>query len=220
MTLALLAIWAMRLAVHLGMRIRLRGEDFRYVKMRDDFEDNWWYVSYFKVFLLQAVLAWAVSLPIYFAIVSLSPTSLTVVDYAGIVLVVCGLAFESVADEHLRRFRADRNHRGALLTTGLWRYTRHPNYFGEALLWWGFGLIGLATGGLPGVIGPAALTYLLLYVTGVPLIEPSLSDKPGYAGYAGTTPVFLPLPQRVQARLIVKVKSMLSYNSGHARRRF
>jgi len=207
LTLGLLAIWALRLAAHLYMRMRLQGEDFRYVKMRDDYEDNWWYVSYFKVFLLQAVLAWIVSLPIYFAIVSLSPAALTILDYVGILLFACGLAFESIADEQLRRFRADRENRGEVLDTGLWRLSRHPNYFGEALLWWGFGVIGLATGGLPGVIGPAVLTYMLIYVTGVTLLERTLIEKSGYVHYVGKTPAFLPLPARVQAQLMAKVKS-------------
>jgi steroid 5-alpha reductase family enzyme len=110
------------------------------VKWRDQYE-HWWLVSYFKVFLLQAVIAWIVSLPIYFAIVSLGP----VTHDARLPRrpAVCrGMVFESVGDEQLRRFRADRVNRGKVLDTGLWRYTRHPNYFGEALLWWGFGVIG------------------------------------------------------------------------------
>jgi steroid 5-alpha reductase family enzyme len=209
LTLALLGIWAIRLALHLGMRIRLQGEDYRYVKMRDDHEGSWWYVSYFKVFLLQAVVAWAVSLPTYFAIVSLAPASLTALDYLGVVLVACGLAFESVADEQLRRFRAERTNRGKVLDSGLWRLTRHPNYFGEALLWWGFGVIALSTGGLPGLIGPAILTYVLLYVSGVARLESTLIDKPGYIQYVGRTPAFLPLPPRLQAQLMAKLRTLL-----------
>jgi steroid 5-alpha reductase family enzyme len=209
LTLALLAMWAIRLATHLGIRTRLQGEDFRYVKWRDEYS-HWWFVSYFKVFLLQSVIGWIVSWPIYFAIVSLAPASLTVVDYLGVVLVISGLVVESVADEQLRRFRADRVNRGKVLDTGLWRYTRHPNYFGEALLWWGFGLIGVATGGVPGLIGPAILTFLLIYVSGVALLESTLIEKAGYIQYVGRTPAFLPLPPHVRMQLMAKLRAFQS----------
>ena len=208
LTLALLAIWAIRLATHLYIRMRLQGEDFRYVNWRDQYEDTWWWMSLFRVFLLQPVIAWIVSLPIYFAVVSLGPSSLTMLDYLGIALFVAGLAIESVSDEHLRRFRADRHNRGKVLDTGLWRYTRHPNYFGEALLWWGFGLIGLATGGVPGLLGPAIMTYLLIYVSGVSLLETSLIEKPGYVQYVGRTPAFLPLPPQVRLQLLSKLRGL------------
>ena len=209
LTLALLAIWAIRLAAHLGIRTRVQGEDFRYVKWRDEY-NHWWFVSYFKVFLLQSVVGWFVSLPIYFAIVSLAPSSLTMLDYLGALLVVSGLVVEGVADEQLRRFRAERVNRGKVLDTGLWRYTRHPNYFGEALLWWGFGLIGLATGGVPGLIGPAILTFLLIYVSGVALLESTLIEKPGYIQYVGRTPAFVPLPPQVRVQLMAKLRAFQS----------
>jgi steroid 5-alpha reductase family enzyme len=209
LTLALVAIWAVRLGLHLFYRQRLEGEDHRYVKWRDEYEDNWWWISYFKVFLLQSVLAWVVSLPIYFAIVSVGPASLTWLDYVGVAVFVTGFLFETVSDEHLRRFRADRANKGRVLDTGLWSYTRHPNYFGEALIWWGFGIIGVATGGLPGLIGPVILTYLLIYVSGIAMIEPSLFTKQGYSSYAGKTPVFLPLPAPMRARLIEAAKKAL-----------
>jgi len=209
LTLALVAIWAVRLGLHLFYRQRLEGEDHRYVKWRDEYEDHWWWISYFKVFLLQSVLAWVVSLPIYFAIVSVGPASLTWLDYVGVAVFVTGFLFETVSDEHLRRFRADRANKGRVLDTGLWSYTRHPNYFGEALIWWGFGIIGVATGGLPGLIGPVILTYLLIYVSGIAMIEPSLFTKQGYSSYAGKTPVFLPLPAPMRARLIEAAKKAL-----------
>ncbi len=205
-TLALLAIWAARLGTHLWHRTRLQGEDFRYVRWREEY-DHWWLVSYFKVFLLQAVAAWVISLPIYFVIVSVAPAELTILDYIGVLLVAGGLVIEGVADEHLRRFRAQRINRGKVLDAGLWRYTRHPNYFGEALMWWGFGVIGLATGGLPGLLGPAILTYLLIYVSGVALLESTLIEKAGYIQYVGRTPAFLPLPPAVRMQLMTKLKS-------------
>lgn len=216
LTLVLLAIWAIRLGTHLGIRNRLQGEDFRYVKWRDQYE-HWWLVSYFKVFLLQAVIAWIVSLPIYFAIVSLASPSLTMLDYLGVLLFVAGLVCESVADEQLRRFRADRVNRGKVLDTGLWRHTRHPNYFGEALLWWGFGLIGAATGGVPGLLGPAILTYLLIHVSGVALLESTLIEKAGYVQYVGRTPAFLPLPPQVRVQLMAKLRGFQQTQPAPAR---
>lgn len=207
LTLALVALWAIRLATHLGMRMRLLGEDVRYVRWRDEY-DHWWLVSFFKVFLLQAVVAWVVALPLYFAIVSVGPPALTLLDYIGVLLCAAGLVIESVADEHLRRFRANRANRGKVLDTGLWRYSRHPNYFGEALVWWGLGLIALATGGLPGLLGPLVLTYLLIYVSGVALLESTLIEKQGYIQYVGRTPAFLPLPPSIQAQLMTKLRSL------------
>ena len=111
----------------------------------------WWWFSYFKVFLLQAVIAWIVSMPLYFAITSTRTSSLTVLDYPGALLFAIGFLFEAIGDEQLRRFKPNPANSGRVLDTGLWRYTRHPNYFGEALLWWGFGLIGVA----PAVCRPA-----------------------------------------------------------------
>jgi steroid 5-alpha reductase family enzyme len=219
LTLALLAIWAIRLATHLFIRMRLQGEDFRYVKWREEY-NHWWLVSYFKVFLLQAVVGWIISLPIYFAIVSAAPPSLTILDYLGVLLFVCGLVFETVGDEHLRRFRADRANRGKVLDTGLWRYTRHPNYFGEALLWWGFGVIGAATGGLPGLLGPAIFTYFLIYLSGVALLESSLIEKKGYVQYVGRTPAFLPLPAKVQMQLMAKVRGLNKKPQAPPKRRY
>ena len=207
LTLALLAIWAIRLGIHLFIRLRLVGEDHRYVKWRDQY-DHWWLVSYFKVFLLQSVIAWLVSLPIYFAIVSVGSPSLTILDYIGVLLFVAGLVFESIGDEQLRRFRANRANRGKVLDTGLWRYTRHPNYFGEAVLWWGFGVIGVATGGVPGLLGPAILTYLLIYVSGVAMLESTLIEKPGYVQYVGRTPAFLPLTPRMRTKLMALLPTL------------
>ena len=216
LTLALLAIWAIRLATHLGIRTRLQGEDFRYVKWRDEY-NHWWLVSYFKVFLLRSVVGWILSLPIYFAIISPAPASLTMLDYLGALLLVSGLVVESIGDEQLRRFRAERVNRGKVLDTGLWRYTRHPNYFGEALLWWGFGLIGLATGGVPGLIGPAILTFLLIYVSGVALLESTLIEKTGYIQYVGRTPAFLPLPPHVRMQLMTKLRGLQKKQPAPAR---
>lgn len=201
LAIALVAIWALRLAVHIGARNIGHGEDFRYAKWRRERGASWWWFSYFKVFLLQAVIAWIVSVPLYFAIASSSPTALTPLDYAGAVMFAIGFLFEAAGDEQLRRFKGNPFNRGRVLDTGLWRYTRHPNYFGEALLWWGLGLLAAATPrGYQGLIGPAIMTFLLVRVSGVSLLESTLrATKPDYARYVETTSAFVPRPPRRRA---------------------
>ena len=191
---ALTGLWAVRLALHIGMRNLGHGEDFRYAAWRAQHPDTWWIRSYFKVFLLQGVIAWIVALPLFYAITSETPAALTVLDYAGLVVFAFGFLFEAIGDEQLRRFKADPANKGRVMNTGLWRYTRHPNYFGEAVLWWGLGLIGAATPlGWIGLVGPAIITFLLLRVSGVAMLEKTLkTTKPGYADYIARTPAFFP----------------------------
>ncbi len=192
--LLLVAMWALRLAAHIGARNIGHGEDFRYAAWRRQYGDAWWIRSYFKVFLLQGVIAWLVSLPLYYAITSATPAHFTTWDRAGAVLFAIGYFFEAAGDEQLRRFKADPGNQGRVMNTGLWRYTRHPNYFGEAVLWWGLGLIGAATPlGWIGLIGPALITFFLIKVSGVAMLEKSLKQtKPGYADYIASTPAFFP----------------------------
>jgi len=192
--LALVTLWALRLAVHIGARNIGHGEDFRYAAWRAQNPDTWWLRSYFKVFLLQGVIAWIVALPLYYAITSDAPARFTIWDQAGALIFAIGFFFEGIGDEQLRRFKADPGNKGRVMNTGLWRYTRHPNYFGEAVLWWGLGLIGAATPlGWIGLIGPAIITFLLIKVSGVAMLEKTLKDtKPGYAEYVARTPAFWP----------------------------
>lgn len=195
--LALLAIWAIRLAWHIGERNIGHGEDFRYAKWRRERGASWWWFSYFKVFLLQAVIAWIVATPLYYAISAPSPAALTGWDIAAVVVFGIGLMFEAVGDAQLRRFKRNQANRGHVLDTGLWRYTRHPNYFGDALLWWGFGLFSVAAGHPIGLIGPAIMTYLLIRVSGVALLEKTLHEtKPEYASYVARTSAFFPMPPK------------------------
>lgn len=197
MVVSLLALWAIRLAWHIGARNIGHGEDFRYAKWRRERGASWWWFSYFKVFVLQSVIAWVISMPLYYAIAPATPARFTVFDFAGTIVFAIGFLFEALGDEQLRRFKADPANTGQVMDRGLWRYTRHPNYFGEALLWWGFGLFALSTGGYPGLIGPAIMTWLLIRVSGVSLLEQTLkTTKPGYAEYIGRTSAFLPLPPR------------------------
>ena len=207
LTLTLVALWAIRLGVHIGWRNQIQGEDFRYEMLRNHRGPSWWWYSYFRVFLLQALVAWVVSVPIYFAIVSIVPGTLTLVDYAGIALFVAGFLFEAIGDEQLRRFRADPRNVKLVLEDGLWAYSRHPNYFGEALLWWGFGLIGAATGGVVGLISPALLTYFLMNVSSL-LLERSLKrNKTAYASYIAAVPAFVPMRLRSATRSVAKPRA-------------
>jgi len=195
--LALVAVWAVRLAVHIGSRNLGHGEDFRYAAWRAENPDTWWIRSYFKVFLLQGVIAWIVAMPIYYAVTTGAPRELGGWDYAGLAVFVFGFLFEAIGDEQLRRFKANPANKGRVMDSGLWRYTRHPNYFGEAVLWWGLGLIGVAAGGWIGLLGPAVITFLLIRVSGVAMLEKTLKEtKPGYAEYVASTSSFLPLPPR------------------------
>ena len=202
--LALVALWALRLAAHIGARNIGHGEDFRYAAWRKQYGDAWWYRSYFKVFLLQGVIAWIVALPLFYAITADTPVHLTLVDWAGVLLFALGFCFEAAGDEQLRRFKADPSSKDRVLNAGLWRYTRHPNYFGEAVLWWGLGLIGAATpNGWIGLIGPAIITFLLIRVSGVAMLEKTLkTTKAGYAEYIASTPAFWPGRPRAAPRLI------------------
>ena len=191
--MVLVALWAIRLAAHIGARNLGHGEDFRYAAWRAQHPDTWWIRSYFKVFLLQGVVAWLVAMPLYYAISRALPATLTMWDWAGLVVFAAGFLFEAIGDEQLRRFKANPANKGRVMNTGLWRYTRHPNYFGEAVLWWGLGLIGVAAGGWLGLAGPAIITYLLIRVSGVAMLEKTLKEtKPGYAEYVTNTQAFFP----------------------------
>jgi len=192
LTLALVALWAIRLAAHIFVRNQAQGEDFRYEMMRKWRGPSWWWFSYFRVFLLQAVVAWIFSIPMYFAIVSVVPRTLTIVDYLAILIFAAGFLFEALGDEQLRRFRNEPGNVKLVLETGLWRYSRHPNYFGEALVWWAFGLLGAATGGVVGLIIPALMTHFLWNISGKLLERSLLRSRRAYANYVAETSAFIP----------------------------
>jgi steroid 5-alpha reductase family enzyme len=195
--LAAMAIaWGLRLALHIGARSwRKKEEDRRYRAMRAGWGDRFPLVSLFTVFLLQAALLWVVSLPLQAGAALGGARSLGAVDAVGVLLFAVGLAFEAVGDAQLARFLSDPANRGRVMQTGLWRYTRHPNYFGDALLWWGIGLVGAAAGPWWSLAGPALMTFLLVRVSGVSLLEKDIAGRrPGYEAYVRRTSAFLPLP--------------------------
>jgi steroid 5-alpha reductase family enzyme len=197
--LSLVIAWSLRLGGYLLWRNAGQGEDFRYQKMRQSARRDWWWQSYLKVFLLQGVVMWLVSLPLLGAQIRTTSNQLNWLDALGIIVWAIGFAFESIGDWQLARFKRDLKNKGQLLTTGLWYYTRHPNYFGDACVWWGFGLLSLAAGSVLPILGSLLMTYVIVRVSGVAFLERSLrKNKTGYEGYMARTSSFLPLPPKKQ----------------------
>jgi steroid 5-alpha reductase family enzyme len=191
LALLLVTLWAVRLGNHLMARNRSEGEDPRYRAMRARHGDRFGRVSLFTVFWLQAVLLWMISAPILGSVRSDTPLGLW--DGFGTMVVLVGLVVESFADRQLAAFRTDPANEGLVLSTGLWRYSRHPNYFGDAVVWWGLYLIAVAGGAYWSAVGPALITFLLLRVSGVPMLEEGLrSSRPGYVDYVRRTSAFVP----------------------------
>jgi steroid 5-alpha reductase family enzyme len=197
---AMVTVWGLRLGVYLFWRNHGNGEDYRYVAMRRRWGKRFWLISLATVFVLQGALMWIVSLPVQVAHVgdardgALAGVALVI----GLALYAIGLLFEVVGDAQLARFKADPTNEGKVMRSGLWRYTRHPNYFGDACVWWGVGIVAQAvTGTWWALLGPLVMNILLLRVSGVALLERSLRKrKPDYAEYVRTTSAFVPRPPR------------------------
>lgn len=192
---ALVSLWGLRLAVYLTWRNHGRGEDPRYTAMRNRHGPAWPFRSLFIVFGLQGALMVFISLPVQFAI-GAGGTELSPLDVMGTVLVLIGVGFESIGDLQLARFKANTANKGRVMNVGLWRYTRHPNYFGDAVVWWGFVCFGLAVGAWWTVASAALMTFLLVRVSGVAMLESAMKHRPGYAEYVASTSAFIPLPPR------------------------
>ncbi|MBK1648071.1 DUF1295 domain-containing protein [Rhabdochromatium marinum] len=195
--LFLVAVWAVRLSLFISLRNWGEPEDRRYQAIRADNEPNFWFKSLYIVFGLQAFLAWVISLPLLGATLSTPP--LGWLDLAGSALWLLGFGFEAIGDQQLASFKADHRQAGQVMDRGLWRYTRHPNYFGEACVWWGFWLIALAGGAWWSLIAPILVTFLLLRVSGVRLLESDIAERrPAYADYIRRTNAFFPGPPKTQ----------------------
>lgn len=191
--LAFVAVWALRLAGYITWRNHGEPEDRRYREMRKRNDPGFAFKSLYLVFGLQGLLAWIVSISLLAAIAS--PEPLGVLDYAGAALWFGGLAFEATADGQLARFKANPDNEGKVMDGGLWRYSRHPNYFGEFLVWWGLYLIAVAAGGWWAIVSPLLMSFLLLRVSGVTLLEKDIGERrPAYADYRARTNAFFPGP--------------------------
>jgi steroid 5-alpha reductase family enzyme len=189
-------IWGVRLASYMWLRSRGKGEDPRYAQMLDKVPRGK-RVSYAlrKIFLLQAALIWVISIPVQAGMFERGGPSWLL--YAGAAVWLCGLAFESAGDWQLARFKGNPGNRGTVMDRGLWHYTRHPNYFGDACVWWGVFLISWGSWlGLAAVFAPVVMTLLLARGSGKPVTEQRMSGRPGYADYVARTSGFFPLPPR------------------------
>lgn len=196
LVLAMTAIWGLRLAAHIARRSRGKGEDPRYDEMLGRAPANRTAYAIRNVYLTQGAVMWFVSLPVQVA--TFEPAAPGWIAWAGVALWAVGLFFEAVGDWQLDRFRGDPASEGRVLDTGLWRYTRHPNYFGDACVWWGLSLVSFdAWPGILTVVSPVLMTWLLARGTGKPLLEKGMSERrPGYADYIRRTSGFVPLPPR------------------------
>ena len=198
LVLALMAtVWGLRLATHLAVRNIGHGEDYRYRAMRKHWGPRFPIISLVTVFLLQGVLMWIVSLALQLGQVESSP-GFGPIGTMGVFVWAFGLAFEATGDQQLRKFKTDPANQGKVLNTGLWRLSRHPNYFGDAVVWWGIAIVAAEAGvGVFGVIGAAVMTFLLVRVSGVALLEKSLKKrKPEYEDYIRRTSAFIPRPPK------------------------
>jgi steroid 5-alpha reductase family enzyme len=193
--LFLVNLWGLRLAAHIWARHK--GEDHRYAVMRTKFGRKWWWMSLFQVFLLQAILIWFVPAPLVAAVLY-SHMPMGWLDYAGIAVAAVAFLFESLADFQLAAFRADPASKGKVMDRGLWGWSRHPNYFGEALMWWGYFAVGFgASHQWWLILSPVLITFLLLQVSGVTLMEEKMDERrPGYAEYRRRVSALVPWPPK------------------------
>jgi len=195
LVLCLVSLWGLRLAAYLAWRNRGHEEDRRYQAIRRRNEPNFALKSLWLIFGFQAVLAWIISLPLAGAIAGDAPLGL--LDGLGVALWAVGLYFEAAGDWQLARFKADPANTGRVMDRGLWRYTRHPNYFGDFCVWWGLYLVALSAGAWWTVVGPLIMSFLLLRFSGVRLLERDIGERrPAYAEYVRRTNAFFPGPRR------------------------
>ena len=194
LVLVLVSIWGLRLTVYLAWRNIGKGEDFRYQEFRRKYgPKRYWWVSFFQTFLLQGVLIMVVSLPLLGIHGSTDSGALTLLDYVGIIVWIIGFSFEAGGDLQLVRFKGNTANRGQVLDTGFWRYTRHPNYFGDATVWWAYAIFSIAAGSYWPIIGALIMTLLIIKVSGVALLEKTLHEtKPKYRDYIRRTNAFFP----------------------------
>lgn len=199
LSLSLVVLWGVRLACHILLRNQGKPEDARYKKWRQQWGKHALIRAFFQIFILQGLLIIIISLPITIIITS-KQKSLGVFDFLGICIWSIGFAFEALGDYQLIKYKKNPANKGKIMTQGLWNYTRHPNYFGEVVLWWGIYLIALSVPkGWATILGPVTITYLILKVSGIPLLEEKYKDNLEFQIYKKRTSVFFPLPPRKES---------------------
>jgi steroid 5-alpha reductase family enzyme len=200
LVLVLVSVWGLRLSAYITKRNWGEGEDRRYVEMREKRPESFPVTSLYRVFWLQAALAWLISLPLLAALHRPTPETLGVLDVLGASVWLVGFVFEAGGDWQLSRFLRDPDNRGKVMDRGFWRYTRHPNYFGDTTVWWGLFLVALATGAWWAAIGSTLMTFFIVKVSGVALTEKGMSSggsrREGYDEYVRRTNAFIPGPRK------------------------
>ncbi len=193
---ALPIIWGLRLAYRIGRKNLNKPEDFRYAAWRKEWGDTFYVRSFLQIYMLQGLIVFLISLPVLLALVYPADQSMPAVSAIGVLLWVIGFACEAIGDAQLDRFVANPSNRGKIMMSGLWRYSRHPNYFGESLMWWGIALAVAPVTALPiiGFLSPVLITFLLLKVSGVPMLEKRWESNPEWANYKKRTSVLVPFP--------------------------
>ncbi len=196
--LVLVSVWGLRLSIYLAYRNIGKGEDFRYQEFRRKFgPKRYWWFSYFQAFLLQGALMILISSTLLGMSFSSQPTNLSTLDYVGIAIWLIGFTFEAGGDYQLMRFKKNNMNKGNVLTTGFWKYTRHPNYFGDAAVWWSYAVFCISAGAYWQVIGSIVMTLLIINISGVALLEKSLKQsKSAYSDYIQKTSSFFPWFQK------------------------
>jgi len=196
--LTLVTIWGLRLMLHVGWRNQGKAEDHRYKAWREEWGDSFLTRTFLQVFVLQGFLMLTISLPVTWSLTHNGPP-INILDAVGLCVWLVGFFFEALGDFQLLRFKSNPANNGRIMTSGLWRYTRHPNYFGEVTLWWGIFIICIS---VPGsywtVVGPLTITYLILKVSGTPMLEKRYYDNQEYEEYIHSTSAFFPLLPKKQ----------------------
>lgn len=194
LVLIMVSLWGSRLAIHILIRNWGKGEDYRYQNFRKKAGKNWWIISLFKVFMLQGAILFIISLGIQYINLSLNNLNISIINIIGIFIFLTGFLCESISDIQLYRFVNTKDNNGKVINKGLWKYSRHPNYFGESLIWWGiffFAIISFES--LILIISPLLITFLIYKVSGVKMLEKDLVKQiPGYKNYMDTTSAFIP----------------------------
>jgi steroid 5-alpha reductase family enzyme len=194
LVLVLVTVWGLRLSIYLAWRNLGKGEDFRYQEFRRKYgPERYWWFSYFQTFLLQGILMMIISLPLLAVSTGTNSGPPGLIDFIGVFVWVTGITFETGGDLQLARFKRNPNNKGKVLNTGFWKYTRHPNYFGDSAVWWAYALFSIAAGGYWQIIGSVIMTLLIIKISGVALLEKTLTEtKPQYREYIRKTSSFLP----------------------------